>query len=245
MPLGKLPLWVLLGVRQPKMSQATATTIPSSFHESVPLHFAHLGLESGIGYGFWGNYGIVWTSLSFQFQMSKRERKICEFEMDLKNFFCLRSNLNNIFLPKGQVWKRVWILEIWSENGCGKLHLLIWNRVRIWKTGRHTPTKNSQEYRPGIIVPKPRLQLKFEELKWVKQALYKQNEIGNSTVLRKWSNKFVKARFLMWKSKNFWVAIRGNLSDFRCLSCWMVEFSYKCPFNTGLATIEMTISDTF
>ena len=42
---------------------------------------------SGIGYGFWGNYGIVWTSLSFQFQMSTKERKISEFEMDLKNFF--------------------------------------------------------------------------------------------------------------------------------------------------------------
>ena len=42
---------------------------------------------SGIGYSFWGNYGIVWTSLSFQFQMSTKERKIWEFEMDLKNFF--------------------------------------------------------------------------------------------------------------------------------------------------------------
>ena len=26
-----------------------------------------------------------------------------------------------------------------SENG---LHFLLWNRVRIWRTGRHTPTKN-------------------------------------------------------------------------------------------------------
>ena len=41
---------------------------------------------SGIGHGFWGNYGMVWTSLSFQYQMSKKERKICEFQMDLKNF---------------------------------------------------------------------------------------------------------------------------------------------------------------
>ena len=32
------------------------------------------------------------------------------------------------------------ILEVWSENGCGKLHVLVWNRVRIWTTGRHTPT---------------------------------------------------------------------------------------------------------
>ena len=25
----------------------------------------------------------------------------------------------------------------------------------------------------------------------------------------------------------------GNLSHFRCLACWVVEFNYKCPFNTG------------
>ena len=27
--------------------------------------------------------------------MSKKEREVCEFEMDLKNFFCLRSNPSN------------------------------------------------------------------------------------------------------------------------------------------------------
>ena len=50
---------------------------------------------SGIGYGFRGNYGSVheWTFLSFQFQMNKNEVEICEFEMHLDNFFCLRSNL--------------------------------------------------------------------------------------------------------------------------------------------------------
>ena len=36
----------------------------------------------------------------------------------------------------------------WSENGCEKLHFLVWNRVRIWRTGRHNPTKNSQENPP-------------------------------------------------------------------------------------------------
>ena len=43
----------------------------------------------------------------------------------------------------GQVRKWVWILEIWSENGCGKWHILVWNKLRIRRTGRHTPTKNS------------------------------------------------------------------------------------------------------
>ena len=45
-----------------------------------------------------------------------------------------------------QVWKRVWILEVWSEKGSGKWHVLVWNRVRIWRSGLHTPTRNSQEY---------------------------------------------------------------------------------------------------
>ena len=50
---------------------------------------------SGIGYGFRGNYGSVheWTYLSFQFQTNENEIEICEFEMHLENFFCLRSNL--------------------------------------------------------------------------------------------------------------------------------------------------------
>ena len=38
-------------------------------------------------YGFWGNFGSVWTYLSFQFQMSKKEREICKFQMDLMNSF--------------------------------------------------------------------------------------------------------------------------------------------------------------
>ena len=53
----------------------------------------------------------------------------------------------------------------------------------------------------------------------MKKALYKQNETENNTVLCTQSNKFKKQ-----KSKNLWVAIRGNLSHFRCLACWAVEF---------------------
>ena len=29
------------------------------------------------------------------FIISNKEREICQFEMDLKNFFCLRSNISN------------------------------------------------------------------------------------------------------------------------------------------------------
>ena len=49
------------------------------------------------------------------------------------------------------MWKRVWILEVWSENGCEKWRFLVWNRVKIWGTGRHTPTKSPQEYPLGVL----------------------------------------------------------------------------------------------
>ena len=52
---------------------------------------AHFGLESGIV--FEGTAGDERTS--FQFQMSKKEREICAFETNLRNFFCLHSNLGN------------------------------------------------------------------------------------------------------------------------------------------------------
>ena len=41
---------------------------------------------SGIGYGFRGNWGVYERVYRFQFQMSKKEREICEFETDLNNF---------------------------------------------------------------------------------------------------------------------------------------------------------------
>ena len=55
------------------------------------INFVHFGLW--IRYCFLGNYGSVWMSLSIQFQMNKKERVICEFEMDFKKSFCWRSYL--------------------------------------------------------------------------------------------------------------------------------------------------------
>ena len=83
------PLWVLLGVRQPKMSQATAHYV------LFPPPFMKVFLSalrpswSGIGNRVWFLKELLDCMNVFiiQFQMSKRERKICEFEMDLKNFF--------------------------------------------------------------------------------------------------------------------------------------------------------------
>ena len=44
---------------------------------------------SGIGCGFQGNCVSVRRYLSLQFQMWKKEREICEFEIDFKKFFWL------------------------------------------------------------------------------------------------------------------------------------------------------------
>ena len=58
------------------------------------IQFAHFGLESDIV--FEGTTECMNVLLPFQFQMSEKEREICEFEMDLKFFFFgLRSNLSN------------------------------------------------------------------------------------------------------------------------------------------------------
>ena len=54
------------------------------FGLKTSIHFAQFGLESGMV--FEGTTG-VYERLSFQFQMSKKEREIYEFEMNLKNFF--------------------------------------------------------------------------------------------------------------------------------------------------------------
>ena len=43
----------------------------------------------------------------------------------------------------------MWILEVRSEEGCGKWHFLVWNKVRIWRTRLHTPTENYPEYPLG------------------------------------------------------------------------------------------------
>ena len=46
----------------------------------------------------------------------------------------------------GQVCKRVW-----------RMKFLVWNRVRIWRTGRYNPTKNYQEYPPPPFLGTPPL----------------------------------------------------------------------------------------
>ena len=53
----------------------------------------------------------------------------------------------------------IYQFEVDSENGSGKWHFKVWNRVRIWRTARHTPTKNSQEY----SLPQVKMQGSYKE----------------------------------------------------------------------------------
>ena len=92
----------------------------------------------------------AWMCSSFQFQMNKKESVICQFEIDWNLSFFVPNlsnddiisvyvNMYGAFCDHLHVWKQAWILEARSENGWS-------NRVRILRTGRHIPTKNSEEY---------------------------------------------------------------------------------------------------
>ena len=61
-------IWALSGYVPPHRVE-----ILRRFGLKKGIDFAHFGLESG----------MVWTYLSFQFQMGKKEREICEFEICL------------------------------------------------------------------------------------------------------------------------------------------------------------------
>ena len=50
------------------------------FGVKTGIHFGHFGLESGMVFG--GNTGVYDRIIyPFQFQMSKKEREICEFDL--------------------------------------------------------------------------------------------------------------------------------------------------------------------
>ena len=67
--------------------------------------------------------------------MSKKEREICSNESNDNIISALRSGLKTDMDSRCLVWKRV-----------RKITFMVWNSVRIWTNGRHTPTKNYQDY---------------------------------------------------------------------------------------------------
>ena len=114
----------------------------------------HFGLKSGMVFE---GATVVYERINrFRSKwVRKRVREICEFGMHfLEVFFCCCSNLSNDDIIskrsglkmgmdfRGQVWKRVWKMTF------------------IYRTGWHTPTKNSQEYPWGC----GRVTLEFESI---------------------------------------------------------------------------------
>ena len=87
--------------------------------------------------------------------MNKKERD-GKFEMNFKRSFCWRSNLSNDDIISSYARSK-----IGYENECGNWHFLVWNRVRIWRAGRSTPIRNSQEN--PLPPPLPHLR---ERLRW-------------------------------------------------------------------------------
>ena len=72
-------------------------------------------------------------------EINKEEREMCEFEMDFKKSFCPRPNRSNHTGNDDIISQRPDL-----KTGVKKGIFLVLNRVRIWKPGRHTHTKNSQ-----------------------------------------------------------------------------------------------------
>ena len=110
----------------------------------VPPHrvgFLHrFGLKAGIHF-FGLEWGVVFEGTTRVYERIyrynpkwvRKEEKHANSKW-IWRIYWLRSSLSNDNMK--------------SEIGYGKKDFLVWNRVRIWRTGRHTPNKNSEEYPP-------------------------------------------------------------------------------------------------
>ena len=86
---------------------------------------------------------------SKQPQMDTKDRKISEI-------YIIRTEFNQIFSLDKVIGSKNWV-QLWkrrSESGCGNWRVLVWNRGSgYWRTGWHTPIKNSNEYPPPPPTP--------------------------------------------------------------------------------------------
>ena len=84
------------------------------------IHLNYFRLESSMIFKGIGNYGSVWTYLSFHSKWVRKKEKYANSKRILRNLFCCCSNLSHndpISLrpglktsmdSRGQAWKRVW-----------------------------------------------------------------------------------------------------------------------------------------
>ena len=113
------------------------------------IDFTHFDLESGMV--FEGTTGVYERIYRFRSKWVKKKEKYVNSKWIFRTFFGCCSNLSNNDI-RGQVWKRVWILEAGSENGCEKWHILVWSRGGIWRTGRHTLPRIPRSTPPVFLI---------------------------------------------------------------------------------------------
>ena len=99
--------------------------------ENAGINFAHFGLKSGMT--FEETTGVYERIFRFSSKWIRNWRVICKFPVELRKPFSWRS-----IIFACEVWKRAWILEARSENGCGK-----WNKIGLGfrKPGAHPPPR--------------------------------------------------------------------------------------------------------
>ena len=81
------------------------------------------------------------------------------------------------FLPEAQVWKRLWSLEVWSENGCGKSEI----GSGFEEPGGSPPPRISRSIPP----PPPRVNTLM--VSWVSGHLMEVQVYGTHMAFRGWS----------------------------------------------------------
>ena len=124
----------LVCVRWRKIKKTPTPGRTTSFKFSIPCSASSPSpippFWSKIWYGFRGNYSSVWTYLSLQFQMNKKERVVqySKWIILKKSFVGFLYKVMMTQFLRGQVWKWVW-----------KWHFLVCDMVRSGELGGIPP----------------------------------------------------------------------------------------------------------
>ena len=85
----------------------------------------------GLGYHF----RVTCVAVDIDHEEKKREHRLGRHEVP----YAVNPLRVAEFATHHMVWNRVYILRVRSEIGYGKSYILVWNRVKVFRTGRHTP----------------------------------------------------------------------------------------------------------
>ena len=138
--------------------------------------------------------------------MNKNETEEYANSTAVKELFCLRFDLSKtsndgticVLRPGLKKSQRGRILEAWPENGRRKWHYLVWNRVRIWRTGQHMLSQ--PRWFTGVFPPRYRSWCRGLITCW-NPVLYRSRPhlfVWNFDLYQSWSRPgpFLSGRFL-------------------------------------------------